>query len=150
MAKQILEAAIQGQISLYTSSSIVTILGYWLTKAYGAVKAKELLIALLDDVQILETGHETAIEALLSKFTDIEDALQYHTAIYHKLDVFISRDSHVAELGRSSFAGLFAGGVSKGSLAWTSDTSGFVRKTCTRCHVALRFFTRTSQRRQTL
>jgi len=91
-AKIVIETAIDGKISPYTSSSIIHIVGYWLTKAYGAAKAKELLSALLDDVRILETDHETTTQALQSRINDIEDALQYHTALHHKLDGFISRD----------------------------------------------------------
>jgi predicted nucleic acid-binding protein len=91
-AKEILEAAIIGQINIYTSSSIIHIAGYWLTKVYGASLAKELLLALLQDVQILETDHETTLQALNSKIIDIEDAIQYHTALYHHADAFVSRD----------------------------------------------------------
>lgn len=101
-AKQIAETAILGLIRLYTSSSIIHIVGYWLTKAYGPNKAKELLLALLDDVQILETNHETTTDALHSNMIDIEDAIQYHTALYHKLDAFISRDKHLQKASTST------------------------------------------------
>ena len=101
-AKQITETAILGQISLYTSSSIIHIAGYWLTKTYGSNKAKELLLALLDDVRILETNHETTTNALHSKIIDIEDAIQYHTALYYKLDGFISRDRLLQKMSASN------------------------------------------------
>lgn len=101
-AKQITETAILGQIRLYTSSSIIHIVGYWLTKAYGPNKAKELLLALLDDVQILETNHETTTNAFHSKITDIEDAIQYHTALHHKMDGFISRDKLLKKMSTST------------------------------------------------
>ena len=101
-AKQITETAILGQIRLYTSSSIILIVEYWLTKAYGSNKAKELLLALLDDVQILETNHETTTNAFHSKITDIEDAIQYHTALHHKMDGFISRDKLLKKMSAST------------------------------------------------
>ena len=101
-AKQITETAILGQIRLYTSSSIILIVEYWLTKAYGPNKAKELLLALLDDVQILETNHETTTNAFHSKITDIEDAIQYHTALHHKMDGFISRDKLLKKMSAST------------------------------------------------
>ncbi len=91
-AKTIVELAINGQVNLYTSSSIIHIVGYWLTKAYNIDQAKEILIALLDDVQVLETDHETVLQALQSSIIDIEDAIQYHTGVYHRMDKFITRD----------------------------------------------------------
>jgi predicted nucleic acid-binding protein len=91
-AKTIVELAINGQVNLYTSSSIIHIVGYWLTKAYNIDQAKEILVALLDDVQVLETDHETVLQALQSSIIDIEDAIQYHTGVYHRMDKFITRD----------------------------------------------------------
>ena len=91
-AKTIIELAIKGHVNLYTSSSIIHIVGYWLTKAYTTDQAKDLLIALLDDVQVLETDHETVVHALQSPIADIEDAIQYHTGVYHRMDRFITRD----------------------------------------------------------
>ncbi len=91
-AKKIIELAIQGHVNLYTSSSIIHIVGYWLGKAYTTDQAKNILLALLDDVQVLETDHETVIHALQSSIVDIEDAIQYHTGILHGIDRFISRD----------------------------------------------------------
>lgn len=97
-AKRIIETAVGGQVSAYTSSSIIHIVGCWLTKAYGSAKAKELLSALLEDVHVIETDHETTIQALRSRINDIEDALQYHTALHHKLDGFISRDKKLQKM----------------------------------------------------
>lgn len=91
-SKQIVELAVSGQIILYISASIVHITGYWLAKAYGVPKAKELLLTLLADARVIDMPKETIIAALHSKMKDIEDALQYYTAIHHKLDYFISLD----------------------------------------------------------
>lgn len=97
-AKQLIEKTIQGQVRAYISPSIVHIVGYWLTKTYGNAKAKELLLTLLADIQIIEIDHETAIHALHSKITDIEDALQYYTAMHYKLDAFISQDKQLQKV----------------------------------------------------
>ena len=91
-AKQILELAINGKIHAFITPAIVHIIGYWLAKAYGVLKAKEILITLLIDIQIIDISHETTLNALHSKINDIEDALQYYTALHHKLDYFISED----------------------------------------------------------
>ncbi len=56
------------------------------TKSYGIITAKELLLTLLTDITIIDIPHETALIALHSKINDIEDALQYYTAIHHNLN----------------------------------------------------------------
>ena len=91
-AMQIFELAIAGNIVLFISPSITHIVGYWLTKTYGVTKAKEILLTLLTDVRVIDMPHENVVAALHSKIKDIEDALQYYTAIHHKLDYFVTRD----------------------------------------------------------
>lgn len=91
-AKTLLQLAIQRKVQAFVTPSILHITAYWLTKAYGSPKAKELLLTLLSDVQVIDASHEMAVAAIHSKIGDIEDALQYYTAIHHKLDYVISRD----------------------------------------------------------
>ncbi|WEK37184.1 MAG: PIN domain-containing protein [Candidatus Pseudobacter hemicellulosilyticus] len=92
VARKIMELAVNGQVQAFITPSIVHIVGYWLTKAYGNAKAKELLLTLLADVSVIDIDHEITLTALHSKIKDIEDALQYYTAIHHKVDYFLSRD----------------------------------------------------------
>jgi predicted nucleic acid-binding protein len=94
--KQIIELIVTNQIKAYTTPSIIHIMGYWLTKAYGSATAKKIIISLLADVQIIDITHELTITALHSKINDIEDALHYYTAIHYKLDYFISGDKKAA------------------------------------------------------
>lgn len=94
-SKQIIELAVNGTVQAFITPSIVHIVGYWLTKAYGNAKAKELLLTLMADVRVIDLPHEIVLNALHSKITDIEDALQYYTAVHHKLDYFISRDKQL-------------------------------------------------------
>jgi predicted nucleic acid-binding protein len=91
-AEKIIEKMLAGNFLAYTTPSVLHITGYWLTKSYGAAKAKRLLNTLLIDVHIIDCDHYTATVALQSDFDDIEDALQYFTAIRHKLTHFISLD----------------------------------------------------------
>lgn len=92
VAKKLIEQILEGNLRGYTTSSIVHIVGYWLTKSYGAAKAKELLLNLLSDIIVIDISHDEVLLALHSKINDIEDALQYYTALSHKIDVFISND----------------------------------------------------------
>ena len=64
----------------------------WVSKAYGKSKTKTLLLTLLLDVTVIDTTHNTAVMALHSPMDDVEDALQYFTALEHGMDVFLSRD----------------------------------------------------------
>lgn len=98
VARKILEQAVNGQVQAFITPSIVHIVGYWLTKAYGNTKAKELLLTLLADVTVIDIDHEITLAALHSKIKDIEDALQYYTAIHHKVDYFISRDKDLQKV----------------------------------------------------
>lgn len=102
VVKQLMEKVIAGEIGACISPSIVHIAGYWLTKAYGSAIAKELLLTLLDDVRVIEIDHDVTLHALNSKIPDIEDALQYYTALHHQLDAFISRDKPLQKAAISS------------------------------------------------
>lgn len=92
-AQQIIKLVIEKRIRAFVSPSIVHIVGYWTTKAYGSKKAKELLLSLLADITVIDSNHEIRLTALHSRIDDIENALRYYTAIQHKLDAFVSRDA---------------------------------------------------------
>lgn len=98
-ARAVMTLAVNGSIQAFISSSIVHIVGYWLAKVYGHAKAKTILITLLSDVTVIDLPHEIVLNALHSKVTDMEDALQYYTAVHHKLDYFISRDKQLHKQG---------------------------------------------------
>jgi len=91
-AKDIMRLVVDGKVNAYITTAIVHIVGYWLAKAYGVKKTKQLLLSLLIDVRVIDISHELTLLALNSKIDDIEDALQYYTAIHHQLDYFISGD----------------------------------------------------------
>ncbi len=82
----------QQKINLFVSSSILHIVSYWLTRSLGSIVAKTTLLKLLDHVKVVESNHESSVRALESEFTDIEDALQYFTALSNKMDYIISFD----------------------------------------------------------
>ena len=91
-ARDIVQLAIDGTIILYTTPAILHIVAYWVAKAYGNSKAKELLLVLLADIKIIDCDHATALMAINSSFDDIEDALQYYTALKYGIEYFISAD----------------------------------------------------------
>ena len=101
-AKKIIELILNKELYAFITPAIVHITGYWLTKAYGAKKAKEILLTLLVDIKVIDISHDTTINALHSKINDIEDALQYYCALHHKLDYFITRDGQLKKEGMPS------------------------------------------------
>jgi len=90
--RQLMEWAVEGRVQAYITPAVVQVLGLRLAEAYGAERAKELLLALLAEVQVIDTGHEITVNALHSKMDNMEDALSYYTALHHKLDYFITRN----------------------------------------------------------
>ena len=96
-ARQLMEWAVKGRVQLFITPSIVQMASYWLAEAYGPVKGKELLAALLADVQVIDIGHEITVNALHSQISNMDQALQYYTALHHKLDYFITRDKSLDE-----------------------------------------------------
>ncbi|MBL4677705.1 MAG: type II toxin-antitoxin system VapC family toxin [Mucilaginibacter sp.] len=103
-AKQIFQSIEEDNIDGYITSSVLHITGYWTTKEYGTTKAKSILLSLLNVITVIDIRHETAQIALHSKIDDIEDALQYYTAIHHKLDYFITRDKQLKKDGTPALA----------------------------------------------
>ncbi|NCI47427.1 type II toxin-antitoxin system VapC family toxin [Sediminibacterium soli] len=103
-ARRIIRLAVDGDIQAFMTPSVVHIVGHWLSKAYGNAKAKEILLTLLADITVIDLPHEIAVNALHSRITDIEDALQYYTAIHHKSDYFISRDRQLQKQGIPALA----------------------------------------------
>lgn len=91
-ASQIIQRAIDGQVQLFTTPAVLHITSYYTTQAYGNNQAKQILLTLLNDVQIIECDHATALMAISSNMDDIEDALQYYTAIRFGMDYFVSGD----------------------------------------------------------
>lgn len=96
-ARKIIVLVLEKKIRAYISPSILHIVSYWLTKAYGSAKSKDLLLLLLSDFSIIDANQEVVTLALTSQMNDIEDALQYYTALHHKIDFFISRDRDFQE-----------------------------------------------------
>lgn len=92
LAKQVFSAIVNQGLNAYITPSILHIAGYWLTKAYGAAKAKDILLYVLSEVTVIDGTHDVMLNALSSRMSDIEDALQYYTALHHQLDAVISEN----------------------------------------------------------
>jgi len=98
-AKKVFELVGDNKVKGYTTPSIIHILGHYITKSYDANIAKELILTLLKDILIIDMSHELVITALNSQMIDIEDSLQYYSALHHKMDYFISMDKQLRKSG---------------------------------------------------
>lgn len=96
-AKQIFESIVAKEHSGYTSPIAIHIITYIYKKDFGATAARGLILSLLNDITVLNTSHEIVIQAMSAGWSDIEDSLQYYTALANKMDVFLSRDEDLAK-----------------------------------------------------
>jgi len=98
-AKALMKMIEDKNIRGYTTPSVIHILGHYLTKAYGADTAKEIILAILSSVTVIDIKHDVVLLALGSRINDIEDSLQYYSAIHHKIDYFVSFDKKLKKYG---------------------------------------------------
>jgi len=94
-AREIVKLAVAGDIELCTTPAVIHITAYWLAKTYTNKKAKTIILTLMNDLLVIDCDHETALLALSSTMEDMEDALQYYTALIHEIDIFISSDKQL-------------------------------------------------------
>ena len=94
-SEEIFERILSGELKAYTSPAIIHIIAYFLKKVHEIKVVKNVLLNLLTDIKVIDSNHEVTVAAVNSNMTDIEDALEYYTAIHHKMDYFISLDKHL-------------------------------------------------------
>lgn len=90
--KKIYNAIVEGKFKSYTTTSIIHICAYWLKSELNIEAAKKTILAILNNIKVIDASHDKIIQALHSDMNDIEDALQYYIAMGHNLDCFITRD----------------------------------------------------------
>lgn len=98
-ARDIIELAVDNRIKAHITPSVINVAGHWVSKSYGSAKAKELLLSLLAEIATIDIQQEIVLPALHSTINDVEDALQYYTALQYKLDYFITKDKKLLKQG---------------------------------------------------
>ena len=91
-AEVLMQFGIAGEIYLYTTPSVLHIVSYYSRKAYSKPAAKQIIVTLMEDLQIIDCDHSAAVEAATSGLEDLEDALQYYAAVAHGINYFVSAD----------------------------------------------------------
>jgi predicted nucleic acid-binding protein len=92
-SKSVLELAENYFVLGFTSSNCAANIHYILRKFRGENDARFFLSQLLRYISILPIDHGIVLEALQSKFTDFEDALQYGAALRNRCDCIITRNT---------------------------------------------------------
>jgi len=73
-AQELFTFADQKKVEIFISSLSITTANYLLSKHYSSSQARKIKLALASD------------------FKDFEDAIQYHTALEHQIEIIITRN----------------------------------------------------------
>jgi predicted nucleic acid-binding protein len=91
-AKTVFRIMESKKIHGYISASAVTDIFYLTRKSLGWQMAIDYILTLIEVIDILSIDKNTITQALLSGWTDFEDAVQAQAAIENDLDAIITRN----------------------------------------------------------
>lgn len=99
----IFDLADKGDIKIWISSSSINNVYYIVRKILGNKQALSVIKDLSEIIEIQETGKNEILEALNSSFKDLEDAIQYYSALRNKeITAIITRN--IKDFGNSTLA----------------------------------------------
>ena len=92
-AQALLLACAQGHVQGYITANSITDIHYLAHKFLHDKKAiRDILAKLFESIKILDTTGLDCIDALYSKTTDYEDAVQIQIAYHNNIDLIATRD----------------------------------------------------------
>ena len=91
-AYTLIEWATLGKIQAFIAASALHTATYPIEKEFGSRQTKVILLTLLGDIRVIDIGQDTTVSALHSPISNIQHALQYYTALHHRLDYIITPD----------------------------------------------------------
>lgn len=91
-AAELFSLADQNSIKVYISSLTFANVNYILSKQLSPVQARKMLLTFKTIVNVLAVNDKIIELALLSKFHDFEDAIQYNTAIENSITTLLTRN----------------------------------------------------------
>ena len=74
------------------SSNCVANIYYILRKSGGDNKARKFILNIVKYITVIAIDHQNVLEALKSKFSDFEDALQHSSAVENRCEYIITRN----------------------------------------------------------
>ncbi len=94
VTEKLFDSIFNNQFKVFITPAILHITAYYTKKKLGSATSKALLLDFLDNSTVIDCNHKTAVLALSSKMQDVEDALQYYTALQYQLDFVITQDQN--------------------------------------------------------
>ena len=91
-SKTILAMAENNIIIGNISSNCVANIYYILRKSGGDNKARKFILNIVKYITVIAIDHQNVLEALKSKFSDFEDALQHSSAVENRCEYIITRN----------------------------------------------------------
>jgi predicted nucleic acid-binding protein len=82
----------QKQLDIYVSALSFSNIHYILRQNYSMVESRKILTRFKVLTKVLAVNEKIIELALQSDFKDFEDAIQYHTAIEHNLNIILTRN----------------------------------------------------------
>jgi len=91
-SKMILAMAENNIIIGNLSSNCIANIYYIFRKSGGDINARKFILNIVKYVTVITIDHQNVLEALKSKFSDFEDALQHYSAIENQCEYIITRN----------------------------------------------------------
>ncbi|MGI5066805.1 PIN domain-containing protein [Treponema putidum] len=91
-SKTILAMAENNIIIGHISSNCVANIYYILRKSGGDNKARKFILNIVKYITVIAIDHQNVLEALKSKFSDFENALQHSSAVENRCEYIITRN----------------------------------------------------------
>ena len=92
-SKTVLELADKGTVKAAVAAVSLCNIFFLINKATGSEKAHEVIDNLLDLFFVIDTSAAILKKATNDRWTDFEDAIQYHSAASFRATAIISRDT---------------------------------------------------------
>ncbi|BAU10235.1 hypothetical protein LEP3755_07160 [Leptolyngbya sp. NIES-3755] len=91
-AARLFERIDAGEIEGFIAATTITNIYYIVRKAAGVEASEEAISQILSDLQICAVDRAILEQAVILKFRDFEDAVQYACAIAYGVDAIVTRD----------------------------------------------------------
>lgn len=91
-AQELFTLADKNKVDIFISSLTIATANYLLSKHYNATEARKILTKFKVLVTVLPLDDKIIELSLASDFKDFEDAIQYHTALEHQIEIIITRN----------------------------------------------------------
>jgi predicted nucleic acid-binding protein len=92
-AERLFSLADLNEIHIYISSLSIANIDYVLKTRYKIRDSRSILARFKTLVSVLPVGESIIDLAIASDFTDFEDAIQYYTALDHKISLLLTRNT---------------------------------------------------------